>query len=76
MLFPQKKPRKGTSLNLKAFAQKGNHKQNEKTTHRMGENISKRCNRQGISLQNIQIAHIAQYQKNKQANQKMGRRSK
>ena len=35
-----------------------------KTTHRMGENICKQCNRQGISLQNIQTAHVAQYQKN------------
>ena len=34
-----------------------------KTTHRMGENICKQCNRQGISLQNIQTAHVAQYQK-------------
>ena len=29
-----------------------------------------------ISLQNIQVAHAAQYQKNKQPNQKMGRRPK
>ena len=27
---------------------KGNHKQNEKTTYRMGENICKRCNWQGL----------------------------
>ena len=42
----------------------------------MGENICKQCNQQGINLQNIQTAHAAQYQKNKQPNQKMGRRSK
>ena len=48
---------------------KGNHKQTEKTTHRLGENICK----QGISLQNLQTAHAAQYRKNKQPNQKMGR---
>ena len=41
----------------------GNHKQNEKTTHRMGENICKWCDQQGIHLQNIQTAHAAQYQK-------------
>ena len=42
---------------------RGNHKQDEKTTHRMGENICKRSNRQRISLQNIQTAHEAKYQK-------------
>ena len=35
----------------------------------MGEYICKR-----INLQNIQAAHAAQYQKNKQPNPKMGRR--
>ena len=49
---------------------------NKKTTHRMGENIYKRCNRQEINLQNLQTAHAAQYQKNRQLNQKMGRRPK
>ena len=42
---------------------KGNHKQNQKTTPRMAENICKQSNQQGISLQNIQTAHTAQYQK-------------
>ena len=55
---------------------KGNHKQNEKTTHRMGENICKQCNWQGINLQNLQTGHAAQYQKHKQPNQKIGRRPK
>ena len=55
---------------------KGNQKQNEKTTHRMGENICKQGNRQGISLQNLQTAHAAQYQKKKKKNQRMGRRPK
>ena len=57
---------------------KGNHKQDEKTTLRMGENICRRSNRQKINLQNIQTAHAAQYQKktNKQPNQIMGRRPK
>ena len=41
----------------------GNHKQNEKTTHRMIENICKQCDRQGVNLQNIQIAHTTQHQK-------------
>ena len=54
----------------------GNHKQNEKTTYRMGENICKRCNQQGFNFQNVQTAHAAQYKKNKQPNQKMGRKPK
>ena len=43
----------------------GNNKQNEKTTHRMGENICKRSNQQGVNLQNIQTAHAGQYQNKK-----------
>ena len=35
---------------------KGNHKENKKITHRMGENISKQSNQRGINLQNIQTA--------------------
>ena len=46
----------------------------EKTTYRMGENICKWCERQGLNLQNIQTAHTTQQQKNKQPNRKMGRR--
>ena len=47
---------------------KGNHKQDEKTTLRMGENICKWNNGQYIqAAQNIQAAHGAQYQKNKQS---------
>ena len=42
---------------------KGNHKQNEKITHRMGENTGKQSDRQGINLQNIQIALAALWQK-------------
>ena len=38
---------------------KGNHKQNEKTTLRTWENICNQCD-----WQNLQIAHVAQYQKN------------
>ena len=34
---------------------------NKKTTYRMGEDICKCCDWQGINLQNIQIAHTAQY---------------
>ena len=44
---------------------KENHKQKEKTTHWMGEDICKWSNQQGTNLQNIQKTHAAQY-KNKQ----------
>ena len=47
----------------KLLHSKGNHKQDEKTTLRMGENICKRRNWQKINLQNIQAVHAAQYQK-------------
>ena len=49
-----------------------NYKQGEKTAFRMGENNSKRTNGQRINLKIIQAAHTAQYQKNKQPNQKNG----
>ena len=42
----------------------------------MGENICEGCDWQGISLQNLQIVHVTEYPKNKQSNQKMGRRPK
>ena len=54
---------------------KGNHKQNEKTTLRMGGNICKWGNQHGINFQNIQTAHRTQYQNSKQPNQKLGGRS-
>ena len=42
-----------------------------------GENICKWIDWQGINLQNMQTAHAAQYQNNKQPNKKkMGRRPK
>ena len=53
---------------------KGNCKQGEKTTLRMGENNSKWNNWQRINFQNIQAAHTTQCQKNKQPNQKVGKR--
>ena len=50
----------------------GNDKQGEKSAFRMGENNSKWKNWQKINLQNIQVAHAAQYKKNKQHNQTNG----
>ena len=48
---------------IKLLHIKGNHRKNEKTTHRMGENICKPCNWQGINLQNIKTDHATQYKK-------------
>ena len=44
--------------------------------YRMGENICKWCDWQGLNLQNIQTTHTTQQQKNKQPDWKMGRRHK
>ena len=52
-------------IKLKSFLHsKGNYKQGEKTTLRMGENNSKWNNWQRINFRNIQAAHTTQYQKN------------
>ena len=65
---------KAFSLENSRKHSQGKHKQNEKTTHKMGEQICKWSNWQG-NLQNIQTAHASQHQKNKQPNQKMSERS-
>ena len=52
---------------------KGNYKQGEKITLRMGENNSKWNNWQRINFQNIQAAHTTQCQKNEQPDQKVGK---
>ena len=49
----------------KPLFSKGNHKQNKKTAYRLGENICKWCNQQGLNFQNIQTAHTTQQQKTK-----------
>ena len=54
----------------------GNYKQGEKIAFRMGENNSKWSNWQTTNLKNIQATPAAQFQKNKQPNQKMGQRTK
>ena len=48
-----------------AGSHKGNYKQGEKTALRLGENNSKRSNRQRINLKNIQATPPTQLQKNK-----------
>ena len=50
------------------------YKQGEKTAFRIGENNSKWSNWQRINLKNIQAAPAAQFQINKQPNQKMGQK--
>ena len=60
----------GLHQTKKLLYRKGDHQENEKTTYGMGEIICKWSDQQGINLQNIQTAQEAQYQKNKQPNQK------
>ena len=58
----------GPNETQKLLHSKGNHKQNEKTTHRMGENIYKQCDWQGLNFQNKQTVHITQQQQQKKPN--------
>ena len=46
----------------KLLQSKENHKQNKKTTYRMGKNICKCCDQQELNFQNTQTAHTAQEQ--------------
>ena len=56
------KVKKWDLIKLKSLLHsKGNYKQDEKTTLRMGENNCKWKNWQRLNLQNIQAAHSAQY---------------
>ena len=50
----------GPNQTNKLLHSKGNHKQNEKTTYRLGENNCKRCDQQRFDFQNKQIAHTTQ----------------
>ena len=52
----------GPVQTYKLLHSKGNHKQNEKATYRMGGNICKWCDWQGLNFQNIQTAHTPQQQ--------------
>ena len=66
----------GHNWTWKRLHSKRNYKQGKNTTLRMGENNSKLNNWQIINFQNIQATHTTQYQKNKQPNQKVGKRPK
>ena len=52
-VMENKNKQMGPNLIQKLLHSKGNCKQNEKTTHRIGENICKRCNQQGVNFQNL-----------------------
>ena len=50
----------GPNQTYKIFDSEGNHKQNKMTTYKMGENICKRNERQGLNFQNTQTAPTTQ----------------
>ena len=52
----------GPNQTYKLLHGKGSHKQNEKTTNGIGENINiwKLCDQQGLNFQSIQSAHTTQ----------------
>ena len=50
----------GPNETEKLLHSKGNHKQNEKTIHGMGENICKPCDQLELNFQNTQIVHTTQ----------------
>ena len=54
----------GPNQTYKVLHSKGNHKQNEKKTYGMGENICQQCNGHVVNIQSIQTAHTTQYWKN------------
>ena len=53
----------GPNQTYKLLHSQGNHKQKEKTTYGLGEDICKQCDQQGVNFQNIRTAHIIQYKK-------------
>ena len=50
----------GPNQIYKLLHSKGNDKQSEKTAYRVGENICKWCNQQGLNFQNKQTASTIQ----------------
>ena len=63
-------------MGCKLLHSKGSHKQHEKTTYGMRENICKPCDWRWINFQNIQAPSTAQYiyMEKKKNKQKIGRR--
>ena len=66
----------GPNWTSKFLHSKGNFKQDEKTTFRMGENNQKRSKCQKLNPQNIQVVRIANIRKTNNLIKKMGGRSK
>ena len=60
----------GPIQTYKLLYSKGNHKQNEKTTHRLGENICKLCDQKGLNFQNHKQLIQCNTKKKKKPNQK------
>ena len=54
----------GPKRTYKLLHSKGNHRQDEKATYGMGENICKWCDWQVVHIQNIQTAYTTQCKKN------------
>ena len=54
---------------------KGNHKQNEKTNYRLGENICEQCDQQGLNFQNIQTTHKLNNKKKQITQSKYGQKT-
>ena len=68
-----KQKQMGPNQSYRLFHIKGNHKQNKKTTHRMGEKFANNATDKELYLSSkyiIQTAYAAQYQKNQQPYQK------
>ena len=63
-------------IKLKPFAQQRKPQTKQKDNPQNGRKYSQTMQLTGISLQNLQTAHVAQCPKNKQPNQIMGRRLK
>ena len=59
------KKKNGDNQIYKLLLGKGNHEQNEKTTYKMGKNICKQGDWQGLNFQNIPTAHATHQQKTK-----------
>ena len=65
----------GPNQTYKLLHTKRNHKQKEKTTYGLRENIFKWCDRQGLNFQSIKTAHTTEKQKKQTAQSKNGQKT-